>query len=824
MDPTAPGRRPAPDGPAPARPGPAVPAAPPPGPSTGTAVVDAAPGDEAISDEQVSKIIEEYESESPTRPLVGAWRWVAAILAAGLSVYALYWTQYSIATQVYRASFLMVVLALSFLLYPLRGRRSWLELAGVLAVGAVLVGLYWSVAQPNVRGRFLDELGQATTLGTLLAALAILAAYAAYQRRRRDEAGVPAYDVALALLSILSLSFLILNYEVALQRIINPTATEVLMGILLIVVVLEATRRTTGWPLPVTAILFLLYAYFGPYVPDPFGHRGYPIQRIIGQNFLTLEGIFGVPLDVAATFIILFTIYGAVLEYSGAGKFFLDWSFAALGRSQSGSGPGRTVTAAGFLLGTVSGSGVATTVTLGSLAWPMLKRGGYDRDTGGGILAASGLGAILSPPTLGAAAFLIAEYLDVSYLDVLVMAMIPTVLYYLSCLLMIEADSRRMHTRAVPVQTAPLGELTAKYGYHFSSLFAVAIFMAFGMTPFMAVFWSIVIAFMLSFLRPETRLTSFVAVGAGAVLTLGLIVLGETWSRAAFWGMMLAAAIATLVVLARIFNVRLPIPGLRDSAAEDTRLLAAFEAGGKGALSVAATTATAGLIVSVVTLTGLGLKISGIIVALSGGIPFLTVLYAALAIWVLGLAVPVTASYIIAAVMIVPALREIGVPEPAAHMFIFYYAVLSDVSPPTALSPFAAAAITGGNPFRTMMLTWKYCLPAFLVPFMFTLSREGSTLLLLGEGGGILTADPLVATWTFVTACVAVAALAVTFGGWLLDQATLPERIIMGIGGLALLYASQTTDLVGGLLVLLGLAIHVLRVRRPTRPAQLAGS
>jgi TRAP-type uncharacterized transport system fused permease subunit len=213
-----------------------------------------------------------------------------------------------------------------------------------------------------------------------------------------------------------------------------------------------------------------------------------------------------------------------------------------------------------------------------------------------------------------------------------------------------------------------------------------------------------------------------------------------------------------------------------------------------------------------VTLTGLGLKISGVIVALSGGIPLLTVVYAAVAVWVLGLAVPVTASYIIAAVMIVPALRDIGVPEPAAHMFIFYYAVLSDVSPPTALSPFAAAAITGGNPFRTMMLTWKYCMPAFLVPFMFTLTPEGATLLLLGEGG-ILTANVFTTIWTFATACIAVGALAVTFGGWMIRRAEMPERVILGIAGLALLYANPWSDVLGVVLLAVGAAVHLLRIR-----------
>lgn len=727
---------------------------------------------EPIGDDKVSQIIEEFESESATRTLGGLWRMVAAVLAAGLSIYALYWTQFNINTQIYRASFLMIALVLSFLFYPML---------------------------------------------------------------KRDRSRVRVYDIALALLSIASLTFLIFDYESALQRTVQPTMIEMVLGGLLILLVLEATRRTTGWILPATAALFLIYAYFGRSFPPPFQHRGQSLGRIIGKNFLTLEGLFGVPLDVAATFIILFTIYGAVLEYSGAGKFFLDWSFAALGRSRSGAGPGRTVTAAGFLLGTVSGSGVATTVTLGSLAWPMLKKAGYDRNTAGGILSAAGIGALLSPPTLGAAAFLIAEYLQVSYLRVLVYATIPTILYYLSCLLMIEADSRRMQTKPAPLQVMPLWELTRRYGYHFSSLFVIVVLMSLGLTPFAAVFWSIVMAFGLSFLQPETRLTSLRALLAGAALAalIGLIALPEIIARptvllprlsvACFWGIMAAAAISTFSVVRGRIRRRGAVPADASAAsasatavgaagvttsggAENSRLLQALESGGKGALSVAATTATAGIIVSIVTLTGLGLKISGLIVDLSGGYLFLTILYAAIAVWVLGLAVPVTASYIIAAVMIVPAFTKVGISEVAAHMFIFYYAVLADVSPPTALAPFAAAALTGGNPFKTTMLAWKYCLPAFLVPFMFTLSPEGAGLLLQGE--------PATIALTFVTACIAVAALAVAFGGYFIRQANLFERVLAGIGGLALLYADARFDLAGLVLLTAAAAIHLLRVRR----------
>jgi TRAP-type uncharacterized transport system fused permease subunit len=321
-------------------------------------------------------------------------------------------------------------------------------------------------------------------------------------------------------------------------------------------------------------------------------------------------------------------------------------------------------------------------------------------------------------------------------------------LYYFSILLMIEADSRRLGARGQMPDVESAGTLFRKYGYHFTSLVAIAVFMVAGMSAFRAVFWSTVLAVALSFLRRQTALTP-------------------------------------------------------------RRLSAALQAGATGVLSVCATTATAGIIVGVVTLTGLGLKISGLIVALAGGHLFLTIVYSALAVWMLGLAVPVTASYIIAAVMVAPALVQAGVPDVAAHMFIFYYAVLSEVSPPTALSPFAAAAITGGNPFATMMLTWKYTLPAFLVPFVFTLTPQGLGVLMQGNALGIATAT--------LSAAAGIAALAAAFGGWIRGPASAIERGLAGLAGGLLCYAAGWADLAGlalvGLVLFLHFGWHPVKVR-----------
>ena len=409
--------------------------------------------------------------------------------------------------------------------------------------------------------------------------------------------------------------------------------------------------------MPIVVIVFLVYALIGPALPPPWTHRGYDMDRIVGHMYMTLEGIFGVPIDVSSTFIILFTIYGAFLDVSGAGKFFIDFSFGALGGKSTGAG--RTVILASFLLGGPSGSGVATTVTIGSVAYPMLAKAGYSKEAAGGLLSAGGIGAVLSPPVLGAAAFLIAEFLRISYLDVILMASIPTCLYYWSIFLMVELDAKKFGAKDVAIEKQEsLWKLTYTYGFHFISLIVLVLMMVLGFTPMMAVVCAILTCFVTSFFRKETRFTL-------------------------------------------------------------AKLVRALKFGTLGVLGVAVVCACAGIIVGVVSLTGLGLKLSTIIIAYAGGSLLLTAVYTAVLLWILGLAVPITATYIIAAVIAAPALTKLGVPDYAAHMFIFYYAVLSEVSPPTALSPFAAAALTGGDPFKTTMMAWKYTAVAFVVPFMF---------------------------------------------------------------------------------------------------------
>ncbi len=561
-------------------------------------------------------------------------------------------------------------------------------------------------------------------------AFVLVLSFALFPAAARFRNRIYWFDVLLGIAGAAILVYAIDGGEDFTDRATMPNQIDVVLGVTFMVLLLEATRRTTGWIVPVVAMAFLAYSYFGPYLPQPWTHRGFDIGQIVGQLFITLEGIFGVPVDVSSSLIILFCIYGAFLQHSGAGKFFIDFSLALMGNKANSAG--RTVVLSSFLLGGPSGSGVATTVTIGAVAYPMMAKAGFEKNAAGGLLAAGGLGAIISPPVLGAAAFLIAEFLKISYLDVIWMALIPTCLYYLSLLFMVELDAKRFGARMVSVKPElTLWEMTRRHGFHFVSLVSIVFFMLWGFSPTLSVFWSTVLTFALSFLTRETALTS-------------------------------------------------------------KKLVRALSDGSTSALTAATTCATAGIIVGVVTLTGLGLKFSSIVIDYAGGSLLLTTLYTALIVWIVGLAVPVTASYIICAVIAAPAMIKLGVPDIAAHMFIFYYSVLSEVSPPTALSPFAAAAITGGDPYKTTLQAWKYTLPAFLVPFVFVLDPQGVGLLLtLPKGGSWVDIVQIT-----VKAALGLAALAAAAQGWALRRTTMAERGLLVLAGLFLVFPSLLEALI----------------------------
>ncbi len=650
----------------------------------------------------------EHDEERPARRLSGRWEWFvwAASIAVALLVLKQVFLPFSTGNQYYLVNFLGLTLPRVFLCYRPRGTAKDPDNPGpldrVFAAVALVVGLYPVV--PLAIG---------------------------------DAGG--GFDAFLDRQGVLSTS-------------------DVVAGALLLVLILEATRRTTGLVLPIVCLVFLSYSYYGGYLPQNWdvAHAGVDFSQIINALYNDQSGFYGIPLDVAATYIVLFTIYGAVLSTSGAGKFFVDISFAAFRRSRTA--PGRTAAMSGFLLGTVSGSGTATTVSLGAITWPVLRKAGYPRENAGGLLAASGIGAILSPPTLGAAAFIIAEYLETSYLTVLLWAIVPTVLYYLGIVFAVEADARRFGAKPVDVDTPPVGKLLLRGGYHFASLAIIVVFLALDIPPFTAVVYATGVAALFALISQLVTGGSF-----------------QTWLKA-----------------------------VADSLAEGIR----------GALPVIAVCAAAGVITSTITKTGLGQVLAAALVdaarALASNetvILTLTVVFAAVAVSVLGLAVPVTASFIISWVVLGPALSDLGVAPAEVAMFIFYYAVLSEVTPPTALAAVAAAAITGGSVIRTMWQTWKYTLPAFLVPLAFVLTDNGSALLLQRGFATVL--------WVVLVSALGVAALAVVTSGWLVGPARWPERVLCVPAALLLLYLQPLSIAIGVGFAVVAVVVHLLGRRTP---------
>ncbi|MFG2059506.1 TRAP transporter permease [Micromonospora sp. NPDC048930] len=539
------------------------------------------------------------------------------------------------------------------------------------------------------------------------------------------------------------------------QGLLDPL--DVAMGTALLLLLLEACRRTTGWILPAVCLLFLAYGYYGGLLPQswPVAHAGLDFGQLVDAFYNSDSGFYGTPLDVAASYIVLFTIYGAVLDLSGAGRFFVELSAAAFRRSRTA--PGRTAVASGFLLGTVSGSGAATTVSIGAVTWPILRRAGYPPERAGGMLAAAGVGAILSPPTLGAAAFIIAEYLGVSYLQVLGWATVPTILYYLGILLSVEIDARRSGVRPVVIATGSAWRLLARFGYHFLSLIVIIVVLATGASATRAVVVATVLAAALSFLDRRHRLTP-------------------------------------------------------------ARLVEALSGGVRGVLAVSAVCAAAGIITATTTKTGLGPQAAALLVSGAQAVSSepavvlaLTALLAAVALTLLGLAVPVTASFVIGWVIIGPALLNLGVTAPAAAMFVFYFAVLSEVSPPTALAAVAAAAVTGGRLVPTMWQTLRYALPAYLIPIAFVITPTGLGLLGIGGPERIAVAA--------VVSAVGVTLLAVAAGGWLpgIGPAGVPERIVGALAGLSLLWLEPVPVTIGALLAVVLVAGVFVRRRTAGR-------
>ncbi|MGB3959766.1 MAG: TRAP transporter permease [bacterium] len=572
-----------------------------------------------------------------------------------------------------------------------------------------------------------------------------------------DKGKIPIYDYLLAILGVSIGVYILANYDQLVLRAGAPTQMDLVMGFIAILLVLEATRRSIGPELPIVAIIFLLYAYFGPYMPGMLAHRGYDLKRIIYQTYLTTEGIFGTPLAVSSTYVFLFILFGAFLDKTGVGRLFIDLAFALTGHMRGG--PAKAAVVASGLMGSISGSSVANTVTTGAFTIPLMKKVGYKPHFAGAVEAAASTGGQIMPPVMGAAAFIMAEFTGIPYVKIIISAAIPAILYYLAVGTMVHLEACKLGLRGLPRSAMPsVRELAVKL-YLLLPVVFIIYFLVRGFTPLKAAYWGIV----------------------------GTILIG----------------IVDLVLQYLLGNSsRIEI----QQYARD--MIQALAEGARGSVSVAMACATAGIVVGVVTLTGLGLKVATLIIALARGELILTLFFTMIASIILGMGLPTTAKYIVLATMAAPALTQLGVPVMAAHLFILYFGIIADVTPPVALAAYAGAGIAGANAMQTGITALKLASGGFLIPYIFALSPD---LLLINT-------TPVDAIIAFISACIGVIALSASIENYLLTYCRIYERILLFVAALALIKPGLATDAFG--IAVLG-AITLMQHLRRKRAGQV---
>lgn len=518
----------------------------------------------------------------------------------------------------------------------------------------------------------------------------------------------------------------------------NATTMDLIFGILAILLTLEVTRRVVGPELPIVAIVFLAYAYFGPQMPGVLAHRGFSLTRIVSHMYMGLEGIMGIPLGVSATFVFLFILFGAFLEKTGVGKFFIDMAFGLTGHFKSG--PAMTAVVASGFMGSISGSSVANTVTTGAFTIPLMKKTGYKPYFAGAVEAAASTGGQIMPPVMGAAAFIMAEFTGIPYLKIIIAAAIPAILYYFAVGTMVHLEASKLGLKGLPREQLPkVGKLLISRGYLLIPLVTIVYFLVAGNTPTLAAFKAIVVS-------------------------------------------LIIAIIATLARKDKSFTFK--------------DFLGALEAGAKGAVGVACACACAGMIVGVVTLTGLGLRIAELIVSAAGGNLLLTLFFTMVASIILGMGLPTTAKYIVLATMAVPALLRLDVNLMSAHLFILYFGVVADITPPVALAAYAGAGIAGANSMKTGFQAVKIALAAFIVPYIFAIDPR---LIMVEEiVGSTVVFSPLISALpVVVSAVIGILCLAAAVEGYLIKKTSIIERILLAAAALMLLKPGLVTDLFG---------------------------
>jgi TRAP transporter 4TM/12TM fusion protein len=554
------------------------------------------------------------------------------------------------------------------------------------------------------------------------------------------------------------------------RRVGFANQTDIVAGAILIIVLLEASRRVIGITITVIGLVSIVYAmagargtlpWLGEFLPGILEHRGYRIDRIVSTLYMGLEGIFGIPLGVAATVVFIFVLFGAFLESTGAGKFFIDLAYAAAGRQRGG--PAKAAVVASGLMGSISGSAIANVVTSGAFTIPLMKKLGYKPEEAGGVEAAASTGGQIMPPIMGAGAFLIAEYTQLPYLDIVKLSILPAILYFATVYLFVDIIAAKRGMRGMTEAELPNLKEVFRDGWYYLAPLGILVF------------------FLLRNISPGR--VGFVAI----VSILAVSLLRFLLRRYAF-GVKKAQA-NSLPELARSGFVN---------------IVSALEAGARNSISVTVACALSGIVVGMIGLTGLGLKFSGLMISFSGGNLLIALLLLILASLVLGMGLPVTASYIVLAVLAAPALQnEFGIPLLIAHLVIFWYSQDSNVTPPVALAAFAAAGIAGANPMKTGIEAWKFAKGLYLIPLFMIYNPE------------MITGGPwYLVLWTVITAIAALGAFTAALEAYMFTHMYWFSRIFSVIGMVGIFWPNHWYEIAGFCLILLVLGINFGKMRR----------
>lgn len=562
-----------------------------------------------------------------------------------------------------------------------------------------------------------------------------------------NRKSLPWYDLVLALLAVSVAVYVWVEYIPFINRMGSPNTMDVIMGTILIVTVLEASRRISGWPLVILSLIFLLYGLIGRSLPGILMHRGYNWRALINHIFINTEGIYGTSVDVAASYIFLFILFGTIMNKCGMGRFFNDLALAFAGSSKGG--PAKVAVIASGFLGSINGSAVANVVTTGTFTIPLMKKTGYSKEFAGAVESSASVGGQLLPPVMGAAAFIMAEMLGIKYGVIVISATIPALLYYLGIMVQVQLRAEKLNLEGVPKEQLPkLGDVMRERGHLLIPIaFLLYMLLFSGSTVIFSAFWAIVATIVVSQARKTTRMT------------------------------------------------------LR-------QLLDAFSEGTIATVSVAIACAVVGIIIGVVSLTGFGLNMANAIIQLGRSNLMLTLILTMVTCMILGMGLPSIPAYLITATMAAPALVKLGIPALAAHMFVFYFAMFANITPPVALASFAAAGLSGGDPMKTGLQSVKLSLAGFIVPYFLIYN----TALLL------LDTTPLVAIRVTITAIIGVTMIGMATEGYLFTDLNWLLRIVTFIGAILLITANPIQD-VFGIVILVAVILIQRSLRRKEQQA-----